>query len=175
MARVSWAMRPRIDCFSAMGVVPFSFSFPPTASGRPRRAPSSAVVGLGVRFPRIRSARPDGDCRIAQGESESERIGADWGALGPVGGASVEDIVQAAHDQAAQNEEADVDEGKNAEEGKRKVEIFFKMMNGKEISEEEKKELEDAQILEYFAEMPARIKCATLSWHSADVLLNEKK
>lgn len=64
--------------------------------------------------------------------------------------------------------------GKNAEEGKRKVEIFFKMMNGKEISEEEKEELEDAQILEYFAEMPARIKCATLSWHSADVLLNEK-
>lgn len=65
--------------------------------------------------------------------------------------------------------------GKNAEEGKRKVEIFFKMMNGKEISEEEKEELEDAQILEYFAEMPARIKCATLSWHSADVLLNAKK
>ncbi|MGF7108721.1 Fe-S cluster assembly sulfur transfer protein SufU [Treponema pedis] len=61
--------------------------------------------------------------------------------------------------------------GRPVEEAKKKVDIFFKMMGGKEVSEEEKEELGDAQILEYFAEMPARIKCATLSWHSAKVLL----
>lgn len=62
--------------------------------------------------------------------------------------------------------------GKPVEEAKRKIGIFFKMMGGKDVSEEEKEELDDAGILEYFAAMPARIKCATLSWHSADVLLS---
>lgn len=62
--------------------------------------------------------------------------------------------------------------GLPVEEAKQKIEIFFKMMNGEEIPETKKEELGDAQILEYFAKMPARIKCATLSWHSAKVLLN---
>ncbi len=61
--------------------------------------------------------------------------------------------------------------GRSVDEAKRKIEIFFKMMNGEEVSENEKDELEDAQILEYFADMPARIKCATLSWHSGKQLL----
>ncbi|CEM61812.1 SUF system NifU family Fe-S cluster assembly protein [Treponema phagedenis] len=66
-------------------------------------------------------------------------------------------------------------EGKPVEEAKQKIAIFFKMMNKEPVGEEEKDLLEDAQILEYFASMPARIKCATLSWHSADVLLNKEK
>ena len=45
------------------------------------------------------------------------------------------------------------------------------MMAGKPQPEEELESLGDAQLLSYFAEMPARIKCATLSWHSAQVLL----
>lgn len=63
--------------------------------------------------------------------------------------------------------------GKPIETVKRKIELFFKMMGGKEISDAEKQELDDASILEYFASMPARIKCATLSWHSAEVLLSK--
>ncbi len=63
--------------------------------------------------------------------------------------------------------------GKSVEEAKEKVQIFFKMMNGKDVAEEEKEKLGDAQILEYFAAMPARVKCATLSWHSAQVLLEQ--
>ncbi len=63
---------------------------------------------------------------------------------------------------------------KPIDEAKQKVEIFFKMMDEKqEVSEEDKELLDDAQILEYFAKMPARIKCATLSWHSAEVLLKD--
>lgn len=61
---------------------------------------------------------------------------------------------------------------KPIEEAKQKIAIFFKMMSGEAVSEEEKESLGDAQILEYFAQMPARIKCATLSWHSAKVLLD---
>lgn len=63
--------------------------------------------------------------------------------------------------------------GKPVKTAKRKIEIFFKMMGAEEISDDEKQELDDASILEYFASMPARIKCATLSWHSAEILLNK--
>lgn len=61
--------------------------------------------------------------------------------------------------------------GKTVEEAKQLVSLFFKMMTGEELSEEDLEKLEDAQILEYFSNMPARVKCATLSWHSAKVLL----
>lgn len=61
--------------------------------------------------------------------------------------------------------------GKTIEVAKKKVAIFFKMMAGEALSDAEEDELGDAQILGYFSQMPARIKCATLSWHSAKVLL----
>lgn len=55
------------------------------------------------------------------------------------------------------------------------VDIFFKMMNFEDITEDEKQLLEDASILEFTADMVARKKCATLSWHSMKVLLNKLK
>ncbi len=73
---------------------------------------------------------------------------------------------------ASTNMLIEIIKGKTVTEAKKKVEIFFKMMSDKEdVSEAEKESLDDAEILEYFAKMPARIKCATLSWHSAEVLL----
>ena len=65
----------------------------------------------------------------------------------------------------------DLIKGKTVKEAQHCLEVFFNMMAGKPQSEEELESLGDAQILSYFAEMPARIKCATLSWHSAQVLL----
>ncbi|MGP1454266.1 MAG: Fe-S cluster assembly sulfur transfer protein SufU [Treponema sp.] len=62
--------------------------------------------------------------------------------------------------------------GKTVEEARQYIDLFFKMMAKEPLSEEEQEKLLDAQILGYFADMPARIKCATLSWHSAKVLLN---
>lgn len=61
--------------------------------------------------------------------------------------------------------------GKTVEQARHYLEIFFNMMAGKPQSDADLESLGDAQILGYFAEMPARIKCATLSWHSAQVLL----
>lgn len=63
--------------------------------------------------------------------------------------------------------------GKTVEQAQHCLTVFFDMMAGKEQSEEELESLGDAQILGYFAHMPARIKCATLSWHSAQVLLQQ--
>lgn len=61
--------------------------------------------------------------------------------------------------------------GKTVEQARRYLEVFFNMMAGKPQPDADLDSLGDAQILAYFAEMPARIKCATLSWHSAQVLL----
>ena len=72
---------------------------------------------------------------------------------------------------ASTNMLIDLIKGKTVKEAQRCLEVFFNMMAGKPQSEEELECLGDAQILSYFAEMPARIKCATLSWHSAQVLL----
>lgn len=73
----------------------------------------------------------------------------------------------------------DLIKGKTLEEAKEKVDIFFKMMNIDEnkekLTKEEMKKLGDAVLLEYVAKMPARVKCATLSWHSLKVIVENKK
>lgn len=73
----------------------------------------------------------------------------------------------------------DLIEGKTLEEAKEKVDIFFKMMsideNKEKLTKEEMKKLGDAVLLEYVAKMPARVKCATLSWHSLKVIVESKK
>ena len=72
---------------------------------------------------------------------------------------------------ASTNMLIDVIKGKTVEEARHCLEVFFNMMAGKPQADADLDSLGDAQILGYFAEMPARIKCATLSWHSAQVLL----
>ena len=73
----------------------------------------------------------------------------------------------------------DLVKGKTLEEAKEKVDIFFKMMsideNKEKLTKEEMKKLGDAVLLEYVAKMPARVKCATLSWHSLKVIVESKK
>ncbi len=65
--------------------------------------------------------------------------------------------------------------GESVDYAKKAVKAFFDMMSGKELSEEDIEFIGDAEILEFTANMPARIKCATLSWHSLDVIVNAKK
>ena len=70
----------------------------------------------------------------------------------------------------------DLIKGKSIEEAKEKVDIFFKMMGQKEkLSSDEMKKLGDAVLMEYVANMPARIKCATLSWHSLRVIIDKNE
>ena len=67
----------------------------------------------------------------------------------------------------------DLIKGKSIEEAKEKTDIFFKMMGQKEkLNSDEMKKLGDAVLMEYVANMPARIKCATLSWHSLKVIID---
>ena len=71
----------------------------------------------------------------------------------------------------------DLIKGRTMTEKKEKVNLFFKMMSLEEdsLTPEESKKLGDAVLLEYVAKMPARIKCATLSWHSLKVIVDKNK
>ena len=70
----------------------------------------------------------------------------------------------------------DLIKGKSIEEAKEKTDIFFKMMGQKEkLNSDEMKKLCDAVLMEYVANMPTRIKCATLSWHSLKVIIDKNE
>jgi len=60
----------------------------------------------------------------------------------------------------------DLIKGKSVKEALELVETFIKMIK-KEIDDKEKlKKLKDARALQNISNMPARVKCAVLSWHT---------
>lgn len=63
--------------------------------------------------------------------------------------------------------------GKTLDETKKLLDVFFKMMYGKELSSLEEDMLEEAKLLEITKDMPARIKCSTLSWHSLKIIIDK--
>ncbi|WP_455515090.1 Fe-S cluster assembly sulfur transfer protein SufU [Pseudostreptobacillus sp.] len=63
--------------------------------------------------------------------------------------------------------------GKSLDETKKLLDVFFKMMYGEELSSLEEEMLEEAKLLEITKDMPARIKCSTLSWHSLKVIIDK--
>ena len=68
--------------------------------------------------------------------------------------------------QASASIMVDLIKGKPVEEAKSLADTFFAMIK-QEITEEEKLEiLEDAVALKDISHMPARVKCAVLSWHT---------
>ena len=70
----------------------------------------------------------------------------------------------------------DMIKGKSLENAKEKVELYFKMMKQDEkLTAAETKKLGDAVLMEYVAKMPARVKCATLSWHSMKVIVDKEE
>ena len=64
---------------------------------------------------------------------------------------------------------------KTTEQAKEIIEDFIKMIKRENLSEEEYSKLEDAIAFKNIANMPARVKCALLAWHTLEDLLNEKK
>ena len=62
--------------------------------------------------------------------------------------------------------------GKTLDEAKRYTELFRKMISGL-ISGDELEELEEAGALLNVSKMPARVKCALLSWNTMEKLLDE--
>ena len=63
--------------------------------------------------------------------------------------------------------------GKSLDETKKLLDVFFKMMYGEELSSLEEDMLEEAKLLEITKDMPARIKCSTLSWHSLKIIIDK--
>lgn len=63
--------------------------------------------------------------------------------------------------------------GKSISEAKNIVNTFFSMMKNEEVDEKDLELLNEAKILEITKNMPARIKCATLSWHNLKIILEK--
>lgn len=67
----------------------------------------------------------------------------------------------------------DIIKGKTVDEAKEIITIFLNMIRGEELSKEELKKLKDARVFEGIKKLPARVKCATLSWHTMENLLEK--
>ena len=62
--------------------------------------------------------------------------------------------------------------GKTIEEAKEIIKTFIGMIKRETKNEEELKKLEDAIAFKNVANMPARVKCALLAWHTIEDMLN---
>ena len=67
----------------------------------------------------------------------------------------------------------DVLKGKTIEEAKKIIETFINMIKREPQTEEDLKKLDEAIAFKNVANMPARVKCALLAWHTLEDLLNK--
>ncbi len=63
--------------------------------------------------------------------------------------------------------------GKSVEEAKEITEIFIDMIKRNTKSEEDLERLEEAIAFKNVSNMPARVKCALLAWHTLEDFLNQ--
>lgn len=61
--------------------------------------------------------------------------------------------------------------GKTKKEAKKIIDIFMKMIKREKITSAERNLLGNAVAFENISNMPARVKCALLSWHTMEDLL----
>ncbi len=64
--------------------------------------------------------------------------------------------------------------GKTIEEAKEIIKTFIGMIKREETNQEKLEKLEDAIAFKNVANMPARVKCALLAWHTIEDILNDK-
>ena len=87
----------------------------------------------------------------------------------------IEDIGFTGHgcaiSQASTSIMIDTLKGKSLEEAKEIIKVFIDMIKRETKSEEELKKLEDAIAFKNVANMPARVKCALLAWHTIEKML----
>ncbi|NJE34910.1 SUF system NifU family Fe-S cluster assembly protein [Megasphaera sp. SW808] len=60
----------------------------------------------------------------------------------------------------------DIIKGKSVKEALRLVDLFLEMIKRNITDENQLEELEDAMALKNISNMPARVKCAVLAWHT---------
>ena len=64
--------------------------------------------------------------------------------------------------------------GKTIEEAKDIINTFIEMIKREITDDEQLKKLEDAIAFKNISNMPARVKCALLAWHTIEDMLNKK-
>ena len=69
----------------------------------------------------------------------------------------------------------DLIKGKTVDEALRLVDLFLDMIKREITDDDELEELEDAIALKNISNMPARVKCAVLAWHTLKEAINAKK
>ena len=73
--------------------------------------------------------------------------------------------------QASADIMAELITGETVDEAKRLSGLFVRMIQGEDLSEEDRKDLDEAYELESISRMPARVKCAELAWRTLDGML----
>ena len=76
--------------------------------------------------------------------------------------------------QASTSMMIDVISGKTKEEALKLVETFISMIKREITDDEELEKLEDAIVLKNISNMPARVKCAVLAWHTLKEAMKEE-
>ena len=93
-------------------------------------------------------------------------------------GDKIQDMAFSGHgcaiSQASTSIMIDTLKGKTIEEAKEIIKIFIEMIKRETKSEEELEKLEDAIAFKNVANMPARVKCALLAWHTIEDILNKE-
>ena len=91
----------------------------------------------------------------------------------------IEDMAFTGHgcaiSQASTSIMIDTLKGKTIKEAKEIIETFIEMIKRETKSDEELKKLEDAIAFKNVSNMPARVKCALLAWHTVDGMLNGRE
>ena len=65
--------------------------------------------------------------------------------------------------------------GKKIKEAKEIIKTFIDMIKRETKNEKDLKKLEDAICFKNISNMPARVKCALLAWHTMEDILNKKE
>ena len=89
----------------------------------------------------------------------------------------IEDMAFSGHgcaiSQASTSIMIDTLKGKTIDEAKEIIKTFIEMIKRETKNEEELKKLEDAIAFKNVANMPARVKCALLAWHTIEDILSK--
>ena len=91
----------------------------------------------------------------------------------------IEDMAFSGHgcaiSQASTSIMIDTLKGKTVKEAQDIIKTFIGMIKREQESEEELEKLEDAIAFKNIANMPARVKCALLAWHTLEDILNKNE
>ena len=91
----------------------------------------------------------------------------------------IEDMAFSGHgcaiSQASTSIMIDTLKGKTIEEAKEIIKTFISMIKREETDEKNLEKLEDAIAFKNVSNMPARVKCALLAWHTLDDMVSSEK